>query len=215
MIYIPNFSCNFICSSVLYFDNCNNCFFFFWFTEKSRPVCQHCALTAPHPERDEQSFSFYWGKKFIFLANFLSFGINESHSLLLINCFNTVSAWFRCAATAPFICHPICNEWAQVVAVFYHSASRDRLIFLLYSQAFGSYWQVHVNNYNEWHRWGLTHQDQMLMNNMASLFFLQDANQVKVAQENGAVFAGGVELIQPVSLFRSSFLSPENWSLWL
>lgn len=32
-------------------------------------------------------------------------------------------------------------------------------------------------------------------------FFLQDAQQAQAAQENGAVFAGGVELIQPVSFF--------------
>lgn len=31
------------------------------------------------------------------------------------------------------------------------------------------------------------------------LFSLQDANQAKVAIENGALFAGGVELMQPVS----------------
>lgn len=37
------------------------------------------------------------------------------------------------------------------------------------------------------------------MNIIASVFFLQDAKQAQVAQENGAVFAGGVELIQPVS----------------
>lgn len=30
----------------------------------------------------------------------------------------------------------------------------------------------------------------------------QDANQAKVAMENGAVLAGGVELIQPVSRFQ-------------
>lgn len=51
----------------------------------------------------------------------------------------------------------------------------------------------------------VTHQSQTEMSNAATVvvcfvfFSLQDANQVKVAQENGAVFVGGAELIQPVS----------------
>lgn len=41
--------------------------------------------------------------------------------------------------------------------------------------------------------------------------FPQDAAQAQVAQENGAVFAGGVELIQPVSLFLSSYKEQFCW----
>lgn len=43
---------------------------------------------------------------------------------------------------------------------------------------------------------------QMCSGTNTSCPLLQDANQAKVAMENGAVFAGGVELIQPVSRFQ-------------
>lgn len=44
----------------------------------------------------------------------------------------------------------------------------------------------------------LTHPNVAEMRNFADGFLLQDANQVKVAMENGAAFAGGAELMQPV-----------------
>lgn len=42
----------------------------------------------------------------------------------------------------------------------------------------------------------LPHPFKTQMNKV--LVFTEDANQAKVAQENGAVFAGGTELIQPI-----------------
>lgn len=45
---------------------------------------------------------------------------------------------------------------------------------------------------------------------------LQDADQVRVAQESGAVLAGGVELVQPVSWSRrgeSPLLAPLQQSV--
>lgn len=44
----------------------------------------------------------------------------------------------------------------------------------------------------------LTHPSVAEMRNFADGFPLQDANQVKAAMENGAAFAGGTELMQPV-----------------
>lgn len=42
---------------------------FFLLTEKSGPLRQHGAITAPLQDRDEQSFSFYRGKNFFFPSN--------------------------------------------------------------------------------------------------------------------------------------------------
>lgn len=42
----------------------------------------------------------------------------------------------------------------------------------------------------------------------------QDANQAKVAMENGAVLAGGVELIQPVSRFQRHTNVHKYYIIW-
>lgn len=44
----------------------------------------------------------------------------------------------------------------------------------------------------------LTRPSVIELRNCADGFLLQDADQVKVAMENGAAFAGGTELVQPV-----------------
>lgn len=45
-------------------------YFLFFISEKSGPLCQHSAFTAPLQYRAEQGFGFYWGKSFISLLKF-------------------------------------------------------------------------------------------------------------------------------------------------
>lgn len=96
-------------------DNCNNSVFFL-LTEKSGPLCQHGAFTAPLQDRDEQSFSFYWGK------NFFPSSLTKSsfHCQLIACCWLIALILFKHDSNVQqhllFVMF-VCNEWARVVLV--------------------------------------------------------------------------------------------------